>query len=63
MNRLGGARAQNGAVSRHTVLNLKFYSCSINQAHAHYCEIVGKALGNQRKKNVFTRGSSAPLSA
>ena len=40
---------QNSAVFRHTVPNLKLCSHSINQAQAQYCEIVGKALGNQRK--------------
>ena len=34
---------------RHTVPNLKVCSHSINRARAHYCEIVGTALGNQRK--------------
>ena len=42
------ALAQN-AVFRHAVPNLKLCSHSINRAHAHYCEIVSKALGNQRK--------------
>ena len=38
--------AQNGAVFRHKVTNLKMCSCSKNRAHAHYCEIVVKVLGN-----------------
>ena len=44
-----GHRLKNSAVFRHTVPNLKICSHSVNQAHAHYCEIVGKALGNQQK--------------
>ena len=43
------AQAQNGAVFKHLLPNLKICSLSINRAHAHYCEILGKALGYQRK--------------
>ena len=43
------ALAQNGAAFRHTVPSLKLCSHSVNRAHAHNCEIAGKALGNQPK--------------